>query len=190
MRIVLQLDGITGLVMHNDRLADPDDQIVRAIKEITSKRTKTDADHAEVARLEWFGGLYHDAEAGIYLPTWNVVRCLEEAGKITKKGRSVIRAVAVASDKTPVLYDGPREPAKLWDRPEFRFRKMVGVGGKRIARMRPIFRRWAVALEAELLTDVMNIGDFEQIAEQAGRSEGLGDARKLGYGRFTVRVGQ
>lgn len=189
MRIILKIDGVTGLVLHNERLADPDDTYTRAIKEITDKKTgKTDSDRAEMARLEWYGGLYHEPDAGVYVPSWNVIRCLEQAGKITKKGTAVIRAVSAVTDKLPLQYDGPRDLAKLYDLPEYRLRKMVGVKGGRVVRMRPIFRRWSLEFEAEFLDDVMNIGELERIAEQAGRSEGLCNARKLGYGRFRVEV--
>jgi hypothetical protein len=190
MRIIVKLDGVTGLVMHNERLADPDDEYVRAIKELTAKKgnTRTDADNAEIAKLEWFGGVYHDPDAGLYIPTWNVIRCFEQAGKITKKGTAVIRALSAVSDKVPLQYDGPRDLAKLWAMPEYRLRKMVGVKGGRVPRMRPIFRRWSIEMEAEFMEDVLNPAEFERIAEQAGRSEGLCNARKLGYGRFQATV--
>lgn len=189
MRVILKLDGATGLVMCNERLADPLDEYTKAIKAITAKGSKqTDADRLDVSRLEWFGGIYHDTDVGVYVPTWNLVRCLENAGKITKKGTSVIRALSPVSDRAPVLYDGPKRPAELWERPEFRLRKMVGINRKRVVRMRPIFRRWSLEVEAEMMEDVLNPADFEMIAEQAGRSEGLCDARKLGYGRFKVEV--
>lgn len=189
MRIILKLDGVTGLVLHNERLADPDDLYTRAIGEITAKKTgKTDKDREEMARLEWYGGLYHEPEIGVYVPSWNVIRCLEQAGKITKKGAAVIRAVSAVTDKLPLQYEGPADLAKLYAMPEYRLRKMVGVKGGRVVRMRPIFRRWSLEFEAEFLEDVMNIGDLERIAEQAGRSEGLCNARKLGYGRFRCEV--
>lgn len=189
MRIILKIDGTTGLVMHNERLADPLDEYTKAIKEITSKGTKqTDTDRAEVARLEWFGGLYHDTDIGAYVPSWNVIRCIENAGKITKKGTAVIRALAPVTERLSVVYDGPRKPTELWERPEFRLRKMVGIQRNRVSRMRPIFRRWGLEFEVEFMEDVLTFSDFEMVAQQAGRSEGLCDARKLGYGRFNVEV--
>lgn len=189
MRVALTLTGVTGLVMHNIRLADPDDEYVRAIKELTAKkRNKTDADNAEIGKLEWFGGLYHDPEIGVYMPTWNVIRCMEQAAKITRQGTTLVRALAVMADRVPLEYDGPKDVASLWEKPEYRWRTMVGVQNQRVARVRPIFRRWSVKLEAELLDDVLNPDDFVRIAQRAGLAEGLGDARKLGYGRFTAEV--
>lgn len=189
MRAILNLTGRSPLVMHNSRLVDPDDEIVRAIKEITDKGSKqTDADRAEVARLEWFGGIYHDADIGVYVPSWNVVKCINRGGVITRQGTDVLRAVALLTDRVPLTYDGPRDLTKLYERAEFRFRKEVGVGQRRIMRMRPIFRRWALSMEIELLEEAMNPDALLRVAETAGLSEGLGDARKLGFGRFTVEM--
>jgi hypothetical protein len=188
VRVALQIEGMTGLVFHNVRLADKLDDYAKAIAEINAKSKKTDADYAEIARLEWYGGLYHDPEIGVYLPTWNVIRCLERGGTIIKKGSAVIQALAVMSDKVPLKYDGPRDLAQLWERPEFRFRATVGVQRNKVTRMRPIFRKWSLELDAELMDDVLNPSDFDRLAELAGRTAGLGDARKLGYGRFMVEV--
>ena len=109
MRIVLKLTGRSGLVMHNPRMIDPEDEIVRAIGEITSKGKKqTDADRQTVGRLEWFGGIYHDPEMGVYVPTWNIIKCVNRGAVITKNGRDVLRAVSVMTDRVPLQYDGPK----------------------------------------------------------------------------------
>jgi hypothetical protein len=189
MHIALRLTGVTGHIQHNERLADPDDEYTRLIRELTDKgRDMTDDDRAEIARLEWYGGLYHDADIGVYVPSWNIIRCIERGASITRKGATVLRALSATTDRVPLEYDGPTDLAKLYDRREFRLRKMVGIKRMRVVRVRPIFRTWALTFDAELLTDVMNLRDFIRVVEQAGRSEGLGEARKLGYGRFTPEV--
>lgn len=175
--------------MHNPRMIDPEDEIVRAIKEITDKGKKqTDADRQQVARLEWFGGIYHEPDMGVYMPTWNIIKCINRGAVITKNGKDVLRSVSVMTDRVPLIYDGPKALEKLYDLKEFRFRKEVGIGQKKVMRVRPIFRRWSVELEAELIQEVMNPGDLLRVTETAGMSEGLGDARALGYGRFTVEM--
>lgn len=189
MRVLLTLTGMSGLVMHNPRLIDSEDPYVRQIAELTSKGSKqTDAEREEVARLEWMGGVYHDPEVGIYVPSWNVVKCVNRGAVLTREGMNVLRALSVVSDRVPLLYDGPRELTKLYERPEFRFRKEVGIGQKKVMRVRPIFRRWSLELDAELVEEAMNPGDLLRVATTAGRSEGLGDARKLGFGRFAVEM--
>lgn len=189
MRIVLTLTGTSGLVMHNPRMIDPEDEIVRQIAEITAKGKKqTDADRAMVGRLEFMGGLYYSPEIGVYVPSWNVVKCINRGAVITKNGKDVLRSLSVLGEAVPLIYDGPREPSKLYERAEFRFRKEVGIGQKKVMRVRPMFRQWSLKLEAELIEEVMNPADLLRVAETAGLVEGLGDARVLGMGRFRVEL--
>src|SRR4029450_11037176 len=114
--------------------------------------------------------------------------CFEQAGKITRQGKALMQGLAVVADKTPLVYDGPRKPEELWERPEFHWREMVGVAGRRGARMRPLFRKWSLSFEGQLVGEVMDLEDFVRIAETAGRVEGLLEGRKLGNGRFLVNV--
>ena len=59
----LRLTGITPLMLHNIRLADPDDPVVRQISELTAKKkSMTEADRLQVAWLKFVGGLYHDGQ--------------------------------------------------------------------------------------------------------------------------------
>ena len=86
MKATLILDGRTEssgapLVCHNERLADPLDEYVRAIQAIAKKRGKAEADHAEIARLEFLGGMYTNGN-GPMLPAWNIIRCLVGEGDL------------------------------------------------------------------------------------------------------------
>src|SRR4051812_1801169 len=53
-----RITGVSALLMHNGQLVDPLNPHSRSIAEMAGKRKKTDADHAEMSRREWFGGLY------------------------------------------------------------------------------------------------------------------------------------
>ncbi len=50
--------GTTPMMMHNERLANPFDDLTKAIKAISGKRKKTEDDLIEMSRIEWLGGLY------------------------------------------------------------------------------------------------------------------------------------
>jgi hypothetical protein len=188
MQVMMAMTGRTPLVQHNAALLDPSNPITQEISKITKKRNKTEADYAEVARLEWFGGLYHDPKIGIYVPASWVNRSLERAGTITRQGTMVGRAVTVMADRFVLEYDGPREPAKLWEHEEFRYMVPVGVQRSKVMRMRPIFRQWKLSVEVFMLENVLDFSQFQEIARLAGRAEGIGDARRLGMGRFEVEV--
>jgi hypothetical protein len=188
VQVALELTGLTALVQHNVRLADKEDHFAKLIAELTGKRKRTEEDNEQIAHYEFLGGLYYDQDLGVHVPTRNIVRSIEDAGKITRQGTDVIRAVLFLEDRAKLEYDGPRLPEELWALPAFRFRASVGVQRSKVTRMRPIFRRWSLCAQADILTDVLDISAFRSIVEAAGRSAGLCDARKLGYGRFTATV--
>jgi hypothetical protein len=190
-QILIDLKGTSPLAQRNQRLADPLDDFTRRIKELTSKRKKTDADQREIEHLEFLGGLYFDPSIGIYVRTIAIKRCFERAATITRQGTAVNRALALFTDKTPLVYEGPRDPQQLWERQEFRWRELVrneGPGGGRVIRMRPIFRAWSLSVQAELVDEALNLDDFDRIVQTAGRVEGLLEGRQIGNGRFTATV--
>jgi hypothetical protein len=187
VQLAIAFDGITGLLQHNPRLIDPQDDIVREIAAINKKRQKTEADEAERDRLEWFGGLYHASDIGVYVPGSWIVACLIKSGAAIRKGNAISQGLAVGTDRIPLEYDGPTDLAELYARPEFRSRLPVVVQRSRVMRMRPIFRRWRLKFEAEMDEAVLNLDEFQSIVERAGRM-GMGDNRKNGYGRFTATV--
>lgn len=188
VQALVALTGTTPLVMHNIRLADKDDDFTRQIAVLNKKRQKTDADYAAITHLEFLGGLYWDAEVGLHLPTFNVIRSWEQGGTVTKQGKAIVQAVAITTELTPIDYDGPRKPEELWAKPEFRFRKLVRVQRNTVTRMRPIFRRWGCRLEVEVEEAALDPDAFVRVVQTAGKIAGLGDARKLGYGRYSADI--
>lgn len=182
----LTFTGTTPLLVHNAQLADPDNPIVREIKALTGKRTKTEDDRRAIERLEWYGGLYTAADVdGPAQPTANLRRCLIAAGTITKQGKQVERAITFTSLAVPIGYDGPRDLDTLFASQSYASRLPVRVGNARTMRVRPSFSPWSLVADAYLLEDVMDFDSLVRIVERAGLAEGLGDNRKNGYGRFT-----
>ncbi len=189
MQLTLKLTGTTPLLCHNARLVDPDDDIVRDIKLITSKKKKTDEDRKQLGWLEFMGGLYVSDITGVpVMPTANIRRCLVEAGKTRKLGKQIGRAATFMEFETPLIYDGPKEVAKLASRPEFRHRAVVRNQANRIIRVRLKFPQWELVTALELIEELLDPQEFRDIANLAGMIEGLGDNRVNGFGRFTVDV--
>jgi hypothetical protein len=188
-RVITKLTGTRPLLLHNVQLADPDNRWARQIAQITKKRKKTEEDRKLISDLEWEGGLYiHNGV--ISMPTANVLRAFVETAKIGKQGKTITRALTPTELSVPLIYSGPQDLEELKSKLEFRDQAMVRVGTQRVLRTRPIFRSWGVFLEWELLTEVLDLSDFERIVIQAGRVEGLGDNRTNGYGRFAAEVGE
>jgi hypothetical protein len=188
MEVHVELTGVTGLVMHNGRLADSLDPIARELAALTDKRGRTPAEEEQIAEVEWKGSLYWDSEMGAYIPTANVIRAMRDAATAWKLGESVYRAVSPLSERVQLHHEGPNTISALAGKPEYRWRTTVKIGRNRTARTRPIFRRWTVTADFELDDLELSLADFVRIVERAGRMNGIGDARKLGYGRFMATV--
>jgi hypothetical protein len=187
VNFTITITGTAALLMHNGRLADPLDPATKALKAATSKRTKTDADHLEISRVEFIGGLYLDPDVGPYLPADNIWKTLQMAAKKSKQGKQVEEGVIITSDVNPLAYPGPRDVDGLWQNSNFVFRKTVVNQRNRVSRTRPIFQQWKVDAEGIIDENVINLADLRTIAERAGNLVGLGDWRPR-YGRFTATV--
>lgn len=199
MKVLLKLDGSTAaggspLVMHNERLADPLDPFVRDIAAISKRRNKTEADHMEIARLEFFGGLYTaptiENIASVNgnkptLPAWNVLRCLQDGAKRHKRGQDVLRGVYPITEHADLIYDGSDEPLELWQDGGFALRKTVGIQRSRTMRTRPIFHDWQAELAVEVDATVFDIDTLQNCWNDAGKYAGLGEMRPV-YGRFAA----
>lgn len=215
-RMLVSLDGRTDangspVVMHNPRLADPLDPFSREISKISKKRGKTEADHLEIALLEFVGGLYHDeadewlrqnkdveeilllqdptsnngVATGPYIPAEVILRSIQAAARQHKLGRSIERGLTPVTMKASLQYDGPRDIAELWRTGKFALRKSVGVQGSRTIRTRPIFMDWQIECEFELDLNILDPDKIDQFAAESGRYFGIGDYRSGGYGRST-----
>ena len=180
----------TGLLMHNNRLADPLDSFAKELSRLSKVRKKTDDTLAEMARVEWEGGLYmgedEDGQAGPIIPAENFTKCLIEAARKSRAGKEVERGVFVDGDAT-LKYDGPRDVDGLYAE-EFFLRKPVKVKTATVIRTRPYFPDWSATFEVLVNTDIVADRDtFEGWAELAGQQIGLCDYRPR-YGRFEVEV--
>jgi hypothetical protein len=190
MRVTVRIVGQTPMMLHNERLANPEDPFTREIAAITAKGQRmTDSDRAELKRLRWFGGMYIGRDGGEpVVPTANIRRCFREAAKAIKLGEQVVRGVVPIQLEVPIEYDGPRDLNELFKQPEFIDTRMVGIQRRRVPTTRPIFPRWALSCEFEVAESVMNYDQFEEIVQRAGSLEGLCDGRKIGFGRFSATV--
>jgi hypothetical protein len=197
INVSIGITGTTKLLMHADTLADPLDPKTKEFKRVSGKRTKTDADHEEMARLEYLAGLYlgtFEGKNGVVMvvpaiPYRNVMKCLIEGARITKSGPKIERGLTMTGAEFPLIYDGPTTPEKLYADKNFVSRMSVKVGQARTMRCRPAFTSWALIAEAMIDPEVLSAEELQDIATNAGRFIGLGDYRKGGgFGRFTAEV--
>lgn len=195
IKIRTRLEGVTELMTHNIRLADPSDHFTRAIAKLTGKRKMTDEDRREKARLEFLGGLYtHDNK--VVVPQSNLKRCLKEAAKSQRLGKHIDRALNMTDPFAwqaglPLEFkDAGKTPDELWSLPQYHDTTIVASPG-RVPRTRPRFAPpWALTADWLLFPSLLSLEDFRTIAEYAALIEGLGDNRVNGMGRFAITVSE
>ncbi len=180
-------EGIRPIVFHNGQLADPSNHIVRKIKELTSKRGKTDADHEAVSRLEWEGSLYLGAKGQLVVPSDNIERAIQLGGQKSKIGKSIAAAVFCTEPEIDVQYSGPKTLNALYDNPLFVLKKGVKVTTSRIIRTRPMIPPgWKLTFQLEFDASVINESALVKAMIEAGALIGIGDWRPK-FGRFLVK---
>jgi hypothetical protein len=181
----LRFVGCRPLIMHNGRLCDPMDEFTKAIQKTTKKRHKTDADHEQIAMLEFLGSLW---VAGNPLcpvvPSESIHACLIEGAKKVKSGPAA-KAGLLCDQHAVLEYDGPRDPHELWKETRFRLRTRCKVKQSRVVRTRPIFWHWTATVAVEYEDSLLDADQVIEFASRAGFEVGIGDWRPR-YGRFHV----
>lgn len=183
-KINLTFVGASPLIMHSSQTVDPLNKYARAMKEISSKRKKVDADHLELARIEFLAALYTDEDGDVVLPSENIEACLVGGAKKSKSGVQAKSGLFV-EQPAKLVYDGPTTPKELFEDVRFRYTCPAKIGTSRVMRTRPMFKQWSANVEITYLTEVLTERDIREFAYQAGMLVGIGDWRPK-YGRFNV----
>lgn len=176
-----RLTGDAPLICHNSQTADPLNKYSRAMKAISAKRKKTDSDLEELARLEFFAGLYM-SESGPILPAMVIDATIINAAKRNREGVQAKSGFFTVSNAV-LEYDGPRTADELWQDDRFRLSVPVRVQMARVIRTRPIFNQWAATVTVQHEDSVVNAAAVADWFNIAGALVGIADWRPR-YGRF------
>ena len=195
--VKMQLTGLAPIIFHNNQLANPLNDYTRALKKLTGKWQKTEADHLEIARLEWEGGLYLQ-DGAVVMPAVNIWACLIEGGKKSKRGIKIKSGTNIQEDFCPLAYKGPKITARPGndklpreDLNQFfaphNYQTIVKVNRLATLRTRPIFHDWSLGFVIYFDNTVLEAEEILLVAQDAGRLVGLGDWRPR-MGRFEATL--
>jgi hypothetical protein len=178
-----KIAGVSPLLPHNGQLADPLNEFTRALKRVSGKRAKTDADHEEMARLEWYGSLYLEGGEPC-LPGFLIESAMVNAARKSKRGKQA-QAGVICPGNYKLAFDGQAPLDQLWAGKGHSLRVLVRVGNARVMRTRPKFENWSS--EIELMYDPLQLNepDVREIMVICGDAIGLCDWRPK-FGRFEV----
>lgn len=191
MKVRIEMTGTSPLLLHNVQLASPLNEYAKRLKALNAKRNKTEEDRLLVARVEWEAGWYWDDDLGPVVPTTLIRGALIGGAKLTRAGKTIERGLSALDYQVPLHYDGPRNLSDLWGdgigSPFVDLRSVV-VQRQKIDRCRPKIRDWSVVSDWLLDTAVIEPDGFAEIVKTAGRTQGIGDARSLSFGRFDATI--
>lgn len=176
-----QLTSSAPLLMHNGQMANPLNKWAKLMKQTSSKRAKTDADHEEMARIEFLASLYMAPE-GPVLPSFVLDATLVNGAKKSKEGMAA-KSGAFCLEHALLEYDGPRTAEELWADEQFRHVSLVRVGTAKVVRTRPVFNEWRAVVSVNIEDTIINPARVDDWWKVAGTQVGMCDWRPQ-HGRF------
>lgn len=189
-RLKFKITGSAPLILHNGQTADPLNRYAKALKQISSKRSKTDADFEEMARIEWIASLY-TSKGRVCIPGIVWEASLVSAARKLRLGKDV-EAGVIVPDSMILEFPHKDTPVEdLWNDEELRdtYRLTVGVRVQKnkVMRTRSMFPEWGGVLEILFNDELLNRQSVIDIVNTGGSITGLCDWRPR-YGRYRVEV--
>lgn len=174
------------------------------MKELTSKRSKTDSDYEMIANLEWLSCWYYEdglielalnkngnsiviGEHGkLVIPAYVLDSLIVNGAKKNKLGMQFKSGVFVESDADLIL-EPQKSLSEMFADKNFRLTTLETVNKAKVVRTRPYMKNWKAKFAVNYDDTVVNAGQIEQSLEMAGRLVGLCERRPR-YGRFTYEL--
>jgi hypothetical protein len=187
--VSIHLVGTTPLVMHNNQCVNPLNHYKKSISAITAKgKKKTDADFLQLAKLEFFSGLYINDHLGPFVPGHNIRKMLIEAARKEKNGKQFEAGCYVDHDAA-VIYEGPKTKEEMFALGDkFVWTCVVGNQQSSIMRTRPRFENWELDFTITYENELLSVDSIKSALYYAKLCIGLCDGRSIGCGRFNYAL--
>lgn len=188
----VHVKGITPLLIHNGRMANPLDLFSKKMKTVTSKRKKTEEDIQEILRIQWEGSLYWDDKVGLHMPVENVMACIFKACKKHKLGQSVSGFVFDEAIGFPILTKNHDSLDGLKADPSNKFVKTVTVQRAKTLSCRPMFETWELKFDFFVDESIVTIDEVKTIISTMSQRIGLGvwtpsHPKPGNFGKFLIK---
>lgn len=186
-----------GLICHNGRLADSNDELTARVNRLVEKLKAGGSE--EVARqlkeARMLGGLYLDEDQRPIIPVHMLTAAIAKGcSRVDMKKSKLMNSAISVMAPARIIHDGPEDLSDLVKDERFQLNIGVKIGTNTVIGTRPIFRRWAAQLSIAYETDVISRDRVIDVLKATGRFVGLGDWRPTApknpgkYGRFVVQA--
>jgi hypothetical protein len=183
----VRFEGICPLLQHDDKIANPFNPFAKRLKELTSKRKKTEDDLLAIARVDWEASLYYTKKDGYFIKAECFEATLLNAAKSKKLGNVFKQAVSIPDNPAFRFKDEKKTPEQLFQMDEYKDVRTVKVGTSKTTRCRPVFENWYCDVSIWYEETRLDESELLQVLEYAGRYIGVCDYRPK-YGRFSVSI--
>ena len=192
-QIKIKVTGIQPLMLNNIQTANPLNKWAKALKEVTSKKTKNDSDTLEIIRLQFMSSWYLDGEERYVLPSDNLLKSFESGAKEFKKGSKIVENVQIVEDNLILHFDGmDKSLDELYNNGESKYvdTRICGIssgfGSKaKVLATRALIDKWHVTATLIYDEDQIDLNDIMRAAEIGGQRKGAGTYRRR-FGRYKV----
>lgn len=177
---------LADYIQHNPQTAMPANKFYKAMKELTGKRKKTDADHEAIANIEYHAGLYMNGAGQVVLPSTQFEAAIAEGAKVSKEGKICLSSTFVEGDAVLSYDGGPLSLDELLASESHRLDALVRVGMAKTMRRRPYFTNACADFRVSLDTEQANAAQLRRWVFDALNIKGIGDWRpRHGRGEIT-----
>lgn len=170
----VSIKGLTPMIIHNGRTANPLNIFSKNLKALTSKRKKTDDDTNEILALQWEASLYWSDTIGLYLPTENILAALLKACKIHKLGPKISGFIFEEPIGFQIITNNHNDFVKLKSDPSNKFVKAVSIQRAKTISCRCILNEWKLSFSCELDGSIITDSEAKTVIGSMSKRVGLG----------------
>lgn len=174
-------------MLNNPQTVNPMNEYSKALKELTSKRSKTDEDQNEIFHIKFLSSCYVNTKGQYILPANMISKSFEAGARENKLGAKFQRSVFVFEDCLLKFPENGCTPEELWTNWSEKYVDIrpVGIQKSKIVTARMIVPEWSV--EGELVYDESQLNKSEVwlAMTNAGLRYGIGTYRQC-YGRYRI----
>ena len=180
-----KITGVAPILFNNGQMADPMNRFAKALKQVSSKRAKTDADFIEMQRIEWYGSLYVQ-DGKLILPAEGLEAAFINGAKKSKLGKTA-QAGLFVTENARLQFDGDDLTVdELFERDQNRLTCGVKMNGKsRVMKTRFKAKDWSAILKICYEDSLLNAQQVKDAIYVCGEQIGIFDWRPK-HGRYVV----
>ncbi len=183
--LLFHIEGVSPLLQHDDKAANPFNEYTKRLKAISSKRKKTEDDLLAMANIEWLAALYYTPQDRYFMKAECFEGSFLGAAKAKKLGKTFKEAVSIPINPSFHFKHEELLPEQLFEMDEYKDFRTIKIQRSKVLRCRPIFNEWNCQVELWYEETRFDKQEIIDIVNYAGRYIGICDYRPK-YGRFKV----